>query len=168
MSATTSAACACCFGLGVAAAIWRHLKADRRAQQRYEALATTDAVDSDDDDEEFLDVDMGSDGAGGTHRDADVDVAISAAADADLLDFPGTATSSVVDVAATPEGRPSTMSATSASWVDEMNAELAEVWRAAHRICALVPALRVCLLSHTRLLLLGSLYSTLVWALLAV
>ena len=44
--------------------------------------------------------------------------------DADLLDFSTVNT----NVSATPDGRPSTtLSSTSASWVEEMNAELAEV-----------------------------------------
>lgn len=122
MGAAVAASCACCFGLGISAAIWRHVKADHRAQQqRYEALATTDAVESEDEDEDEYDMDTETVDAGAA--------SIAAGTDADLLDFSGAGAMSVeTDVAATPEGRLSTMSASSASWVEEMNAELAEVW----------------------------------------
>jgi hypothetical protein len=127
-AATAGLACCCCGG--AIALVRRYLQADRRAQQRYQALATTDAVESDDDDDEYLDVDGAgaeAEDAGGRGEHGSEDTA-AAKVDEDLLDF------SLNPPASTPPGfpahaagvTPAAMSATSASWVDEMNAELAE------------------------------------------
>jgi len=94
----------------------------REQQQRYEALATSDQPIESDEDEDFEEVD-GQTVAEAAAAEAQLPVE---SADDDLLDF----SISRADPVSTPltgqRGSSAALSTTSASWVEEMNAELAE------------------------------------------
>lgn len=113
MPAGWAAAAACCCSCGGLVLVRRYFLEKQRMQQRYDALATADEESSDEDGDRYLDEPE-------AETPAPAPAPLPALPEEQLLDF------SDDGAVATPACPPSGGTSTSAAWVNEMDAELAE------------------------------------------
>ena len=109
MSTSIAAAMCCGCTAGIGALLYR--RQQQQQGSRYEALSSADLVEDDDDTD---------------HDDSEFEEVETSAPQPDLLNFSIADSDGRSDGYSTPTGSRAQLSATSASWVEEMNAELAE------------------------------------------